>query len=84
MQGAYVLKPKIKSSLKKIEFSIGTAARVYFAFQNDIETPVDSKFKKTEMECALLKIETLDEYRLMGGQQVIAKEDVGMKIFYQD
>jgi len=32
------------------------------------------------MECALLKIETLDNFKLVMGQQVIAKEDIGMKI----
>lgn len=36
------------------------------------------------MECALLKIETLDNFKLVMGQQVIAKEDIGMKIVYQD
>lgn len=32
------------------------------------------------MECAILKIEVLDQYKLLGGQEVIAKDDIGMNI----
>lgn len=29
----------------------------------------------------MLKIEVLDEYKLKGGNEVIAKEDIGMNIY---
>jgi len=84
LQGAFVLKPKFDSELKTVEFNVGTAIRVWFGVQNDIPNPLGPAFKKTDMECAILKIEVLDQYKLMGGQEVIAKEDIGMNIYYQD
>jgi hypothetical protein len=70
----------METEMKTIEFAVGTAVRVYFGHQNDIENPLDSNWKKTDMECAALKIETMDEWKLRGGNEVIAKDDIGFKI----
>lgn len=54
--------------------------RVYIAYQADAINPLSNEFTLTNLEMALLKIQTTDEIKLKKGIEVIAEEDVAMEI----
>lgn len=63
-----------------MEFYVGSAVRVYFIYEAGFDSPVDSNFRKSDLELAILKITVIDQYKLEKGEEVVAQEDIGMKI----
>jgi len=83
-RGLFILKTISDYKQDKVEFSSSMAVRVFFAYDKSKLPPIDTKWKKSNYEMALLKIESEDINKLKNGETVVSTDDVSLNIYYRD